>query len=129
MNFGSMHYLMGIKSIEKQFNSAAKCRDSIRPTACGARVKPVRMRQHSCLLHRCHVLGAVPTRRTNLGQRGGASARLPWGRWRGHEGGERGALGKVGNGTAHRGGRALVGWRGETGMTAFSSANCLAAIL
>jgi hypothetical protein len=50
---------------------------------------------------------------------GSPAARLPWGRGRGHEGGGRGAPGKVGNGVAHRGGRASVGWRGETGAAAF----------
>jgi hypothetical protein len=34
-------------------------------------------------------------------------------------GGGRGVPGKVGNGAAHRGGRASVGWRRETGATTF----------
>jgi hypothetical protein len=59
------------------------------------------------------------------GRRGGASAdgspaaHLPLGQGRGHEGGGRGAPGKVGNGVAHRGGRASVGWRGETDAATF----------
>jgi hypothetical protein len=44
---------------------------------------------------------------------------LPRGRGRGHEGGGRGATGKVGKGAAHRGGRASVGRWGETDAAVF----------
>jgi hypothetical protein len=51
MNFESLYYFLGIKSIEKQFEIAAQYRASIRPTACGARAKPARMWWHGSLTH------------------------------------------------------------------------------
>jgi hypothetical protein len=38
-------------------------------------------------------------------------APLLWGQGQGHEGGGRGAPGKMSNGAAHRGGGAMVGWQ------------------
>jgi hypothetical protein len=52
-------------------------------------------------------------------QNSSSAARVLRGRGRGHEGGGGGALGKVGSGAAHRGGRASVGWQGETSAAAF----------
>jgi hypothetical protein len=43
------------------------------------------------------------------------TAPLLLGRGQGYEGGGRGALGKMSNDAAHRGGRSSVRWRGETG--------------
>jgi hypothetical protein len=52
-------------------------------------------------------------------QNSSSAARVLRGRGRGHEGGGGGALGKVGSGAAHRGGRASVGSRGAADAVVF----------
>jgi hypothetical protein len=49
MNFESLHYFLGIKSIEKILKIAAQCRASNQPTPYSARAKPACVRWHSGL--------------------------------------------------------------------------------
>jgi hypothetical protein len=48
------------------------------------------------------------SQRSGAGGHDSPMTRLVWGRGQGHEGGGRGASGKMRNGVAHRGGRASV---------------------
>jgi hypothetical protein len=59
------------------------------------------------------------SRRGGAGGHGLPTAPFLRGRGQAHEGGGRGASGKMSNDAAHRGGRVSVRWQGETGAAAF----------
>jgi hypothetical protein len=66
--------------------------------------------------------GTITTAKASMVARAATAQRwlpLLQGRGHGHEGNGRGASDKMDNDAAHRGGRASVRWRGETGAAAF----------
>jgi hypothetical protein len=110
MNFGNLHYFLGIKSIEKRLNRPHSTRPQSgpRPTvrgrnqpACGgtaaycAKAKSAKPDCADGPRRRCHALGAVTARHGGASTEGSPAARLQRRQGQRHEGSGRVAPGNV----------------------------------